>query len=408
MLVNGMFRRLIRSGTFLITDTKGRTHRFEGERSGPSAHVRFHDPRMEYRLLWNGSLTLGEGYMNGWWTVVDGSLYDCLDVIGRNVRIAGMPKLHALLQKLTYPARYLQQLNIAPRAKRNVAHHYDLSGELYNLFLDSDRQYSCAYFRSPDDTLEIAQENKKRHIAAKLRLEPGQKVLDIGCGWGGLALHLARNHDVEVTGLTLSTEQLAVANERARASGLDGRVKFHLRDYRDQDGTFDRIVSVGMFEHVGITYYPTYFNAVKSLLAEDGVALLHTIGRMEGPSTTDPWIRRYIFPGGYLPAPSELTGTIERSGLWLTDLEILRIHYAKTLRIWRERFLANKDKALALYDERFCRMWEYYLAICEISFRHLRNTVFQAQLTRSQDAVPLTRDYMKECVYVGGNSESAV
>ena len=407
MLVNGFFRRLIRCGTLLITDSKGKTHEFKGELEGPTAHVQFHDPRIERRILWNGSLALGEGYMDRSWSVVDGSLYDCLEVIGRNLQIVGKPRFQVFLQKLTFPARYLQQLNVAHRSKRNVAHHYDLSGKLYELFLDTDRQYSCAYFRSPDDSLEIAQENKKRLIATKLRLESGQRVLDIGCGWGGLALHLARNHDVEVTGLTLSEEQLGVARARAKEEGLEHKVQFHLRDYRDQAGTFDRVVSVGMFEHVGVAYYPVYFNTVRSLLSEDGVALLHTIGRMEGPSTTDPWIRRYIFPGGYLPAPSELAGAIERSGLWLTDLEVLRIHYANTLRHWRHRFLANRDKVLELYDDRFCRMWEYYLAICEISFRYLRNTVFQAQLTRSQEAVPFTRDYMRECVYVGGNSESA-
>lgn len=406
MLVNGLFRRLIKVGTLLITDAEGREHRYQGEIPGPSIHVRFHTKSMERRLFWNGSMALGEGYMDRWWSVVDGSLYDCLDLIGRNIEIAGQPRLHALLQKLSYPVRLFQQFNVAGRSRRNVAHHYDLSRELYELFLDTDKQYSCAYFRHPDDSLETAQENKKRHIAAKLRLEPGQRVLDIGCGWGGLALHLAREHDVEVTGLTLSEEQLAVARKRADNLGLEKRVEFQLRDYRNQEGTFDRIVSVGMFEHVGVAFYSKYFGKVHELLAPDGVALLHTIGRMEGPSTTDPWIRRYIFPGGYLPSPSELTGAIETSGLWLTDLEVLRLHYADTLRHWRERFLDNRDRAVKLYDERFCRMWEYYLAISEVSFRFLRNCVFQAQLSRRLDAAPLTRDYMKDAPYIGGGKNT--
>ncbi len=405
MLVSGLFHRLIKVGELTITDAKGRQHLFKGDEPGPSCHVRFHNRRMECQLLWNASMALGRGFMDGWWTVVDGTLYDCLDLIGRNLEVAGRPRSNRFVQKLAYPVRRLQQFNPTGRARRNVAHHYDLSRELYEMFLDADRQYSCAYFRSPDDTLEAAQENKKRLIAGKLCLESGQRVLDIGCGWGGLALHLAREHDVHVTGLTLSSEQLSVARERAVREGLDDRVEFHLRDYRDQEGQFDRIVSVGMFEHVGVSHYGTYFMAMRNLLAPDGLALLHTIGRMEGPSVTDSWIRKYIFPGGYLPAMSELTGAIERTGLWMTDIEILRLHYAETLRNWRKRFLARRNDAKRLYDERFCRMWEYYLAICEISFRYLNNTVFQVQIARNQQAAPLTRDYLAETRFVEGNFE---
>jgi len=400
MLVSSLFHRLIRVGELTITDAGGREHFFVGDLPGPKCHVRFHTRKMEWQLILNPSMALGRGFTEGWWSVVDGTLYDCLDMIGRNLEVSGRPRHDEFLRKLSYPVRRLQQFNPIHRSHRNVAHHYDLSREFYELFLDTDRQYSCAYFRSGDDTLEAAQENKKRLIAGKLRLKPGQTVLDIGCGWGGLALHLAREHDVHVTGLTLSSEQLTVARERAEAEGLGDKVSFHLRDYRDQQGTFDRVVSVGMFEHVGVNHYDTYFGAIHDRLKPDGVALMHTIGRMEGPSTTDPWIRTYIFPGGYLPAMSEVSGSIERCGLWMTDVEILRLHYAETLRHWRQRFLAHREDAKRLYDERFCRMWEYYLVICEISFRYLNNTVFQFQMARGQDSVPLTRDYLAEMEFV--------
>ncbi len=291
-------------------------------------------------------------------------------------------------------ARRLKQFNPIERARANVGHHYDLSDDLYNLFLDGDRQYSCAYFSDFEDSLEQAQENKKHRIAAKLLLEPGHLVLDIGSGWGGLAIYLAREYGVRVTGLTLSTEQLNVSRARARDASLDDRVKFELLDYREITGQFDRIVSVGMFEHVGINHYPTFFGKVAELLNDDGIALLHTIGRGDGPDMTDPWFQKYIFPGGYIPALSEVVPELERAGLWTTDVEVLRLHYAQTLRHWRKRFLANRAKAVALYDERFARMWEYYLVASEMSFRNLDNMVFQIQMAKRMDAVPLTRDYM--------------
>jgi cyclopropane-fatty-acyl-phospholipid synthase len=287
-----------------------------------------------------------------------------------------------------------QQYNPLHAARENVAHHYDLSDTLYDLFLDIDRQYSCAYFTRPDVTLETAQADKKRHIAAKLLLRPGQKVLDIGCGWGGLALYLARECGVQVTGLTLSSEQLKVAERRAAAAGLADRVRFHLRDYRTETGRYDRIVSVGMFEHVGVVHYPAFFRKLDELLSPDGVALLHSIGRMDGPGATNPWIRKYIFPGGYSPAMSEVLPEVEKVGLWITDIEVLRLHYAETLRHWRQRFLANRERIKNLYDERFCRMWEFYLAGSEVAFRHQGHIVFQMQIAKRVDAVPLTRDYM--------------
>jgi cyclopropane-fatty-acyl-phospholipid synthase len=293
--------------------------------------------------------------------------------------------------------RRLRQISSTVRARRNVAHHYDLNGRLYSLFLDRDRQYSCAYFRTGNETLEEAQTAKKHHIAAKLKLDrPGLSVLDIGCGWGGMALTLARDYGARVTGITLSTEQLNEARARAEAEGLSDRVKFELLDYRAVRETYDRVVSVGMFEHVGVNHYRTFFNVLKRVLKPDGVALLHTIGRSDGPGTTNSWIAKYIFPGGYSPALSETMLPIEKSGLLVTDVEILRLHYAETLRHWRRRFAANRDAIGTLYDERFCRMFEFYLAGSELAFRYQEHVNFQIQITREQTAAPLTRDYITD------------
>ncbi|WP_338143052.1 cyclopropane-fatty-acyl-phospholipid synthase family protein [Silicimonas algicola] len=285
--------------------------------------------------------------------------------------------------------------NPISRAKRNVAHHYDLSGELYDLFLDEDKQYSCAYFSEPAMSLAAAQAAKKQHVAKKLLLKPDMKVLDIGSGWGGLGLTLARDYGARVLGITLSEEQLAVARSRAKAEGLEDRVEFRLADYRDVSGEFDRIVSVGMFEHVGVPHYKDYFRRVRDLLAPDGVALIHTIGRSRPPGATSPWIEKYIFPGGNIPSLSEMVSATEKAGLWYTDVEIWRIHYAETLRHWFERFTANRDRVLDIYDERFFRMWQFYLAAAEMAFRHGRQAVFQLQLAKEQTAVPLTRSYMQ-------------
>jgi cyclopropane-fatty-acyl-phospholipid synthase len=290
--------------------------------------------------------------------------------------------------------RRLHQYNPLPRARQNAAHHYDLSDQLYELFLDKDRQYSCAYFHDSTDDLEMAQLNKMRHLAAKLLVRPGHTVLDIGSGWGGLALYLAGECGADVTGLTLSVEQHKVAERRAAAAGLSDRVRFRLRDYREELGHYDRIVSVGMFEHVGVNHYDAFFAKLKSLLTPDGIALLHSIGRKDGPGSTNPWTRKYIFPGGYVPALSEVVPIAERFRLWITDIEILRLHYAETLRAWRGRFERNRDSVRAIYDERFCRMWEMYLVGSEIAFRRQDLMVFQMQLAKAVDAAPLTRDYM--------------
>ena len=396
MLLYRFLRAIIRQGKLTVIDARGQPHHFGYETAGQKpVAVRLTDPALEWKLGLHPGLYAGEAYMDGTLQMVEGSLYDFIDLVTRNAGFGPLGPTAALVQRIGVRVqRFVQQRNPLDRSRRNVAHHYDLSRQFYDLFLDADRQYSCAYFPQPGLNLEQAQEAKKRHIAAKLLLKPGCHVLDIGCGWGGMALTLARLADVQVTGITLSTEQLAVARERAAAAGLSDRVRFELCDYRELPGRFDRIVSVGMFEHVGVPQYATFFARVRDLLADDGVALLHAIGRAEGPGTSNPWMRKYIFPGGYSPALSEVTPAVERAGLWLTDMEIWRLHYAETLRHWRERFLAQRDAAKALYDERFCRMWEFYLVGAECAFRHQGHMVFQMQLARNINAVPLTRDYM--------------
>lgn len=393
-LLSKLLRHLIRVGSLTVTDAKGRCRIFAGA-TGPAVAIRLHDPSLSRRLFLNPPLAMGEAYMNGRLTIENGGdINDLIDLVTRNIGAFGLHPFNRVRLRVERLFRRLDQLNGVFRARANVAHHYDLSGALYDLFLDADRQYSCAYFRTGREDLETAQRDKMRHIAAKLLLAPGMKVLDIGSGWGGLALYLAREHDVDVTGLTLSTEQLAYAQARVAREDLAGRVRFALRDYRDEIGTYDRIVSVGMFEHVGVNHFRRFFAQVRDRLTPDGIALLHTIGRSEGPGRTDPWIRKYIFPGGYIPALSEMSRAIEHEALVATDIEVLRLHYADTIRHWRARFAANRARASALYDERFCRMWEYYLAASEASFRHLDNVVFQVQLARRQDAVPLVRDYL--------------
>ena len=347
------------------------------------------------RIVRHPSLALGEAYTDGELTLEGGDVWDLIDLVGRNMqhRPLRYPGFWADLKRRWLTWR--SQVNDRKAARRNVAHHYDLSLDFYRRFLDEDLQYSCAYFTHPDATLEEAQAAKKRHIIAKLLLEPGHRVLDIGCGWGGLALSLAQA-GAQATGVTLSEEQLKTASDRAQALGLAHAAGFELRDYRDLAGPFDRIVSVGMFEHVGAPNYDEYFQTIARLLTEEGVALVHSIGRSEGPGTTQPWIQKYIFPGGYIPALSEVLPAIERAGLLVTDVEILRLHYAETLRHWRARFEAQRAEIAQIYDERFCRMWEFYLAVSELSFRYRNHMVFQIQLAKRIDAVPVTRDYIAD------------
>jgi cyclopropane-fatty-acyl-phospholipid synthase len=394
MLLTRLLSRIIRIGRLELIDAAGARHIFAGA-PGPAVTVRLHDRVLHRKLLRNPRLYIPEAYMDGTLTIEDGGIYGLIELLVRNDELMladnALWRFTAWMQRLT---RRLHQYNPVPRARQNVAHHYDLSDQLYELFLDRDRQYSCAYFLRPDDDIDTAQLNKRRHIAAKLLLRPGVKVLDIGCGWGGLALYLASECGADVTGLTLSEEQLKVAQRRAAQAGLAERVRFHLRDYREETGSYDRIVSVGMFEHVGVNQYPTFFAQVNRLLKPDGVALLHSIGRMDGPGATNPWLRKYIFPGGYSPAISEVVPIVERERLWITDIEVLRLHYAETLKAWRRRFLAHRDEVLALYDERFCRMWETYLAGCEVAFRWAGHLVMQIQMAKAVDTVPITRDYM--------------
>ncbi len=393
MLLPLVFNRIIKSGSLTYIDPKGRRFHYGTGNAESDVAIRVHDRATEWRLALNAEAEAGEAYMAGRLTIERGTLYDFLDLVTRNIGTAPLP-FHSLAHGFRRLLKWWHQWNDADASKRRVQHHYDLDGRLYDLFLDTDKQYSCAYFPTPETTLEQAQVAKKRHIAAKLRLKPGQRVLDIGSGWGGMAIYLAQNYGVEVLGVTLSEEQHKIATQRARDLGLADKVKFEIRDYRSLEGPFDRIVSVGMFEHVGVPQFQTFFQTVNRLLAPDGVALLHAIGRSDGPGATAGFIRKYIFPGGYCPALSEVLPEIEKSGLYLTDAEILRLHYAETLKHWRQRFLAQWDKAKALYDERFCRMWEFYLAGSEVTFRHAGHMVFQLQMTRSVDALPITRDYM--------------
>ncbi len=394
-LLESFLKRLIQKGTLDVTTAAGRAFRV-GDGTGKRVGLRFADASAEWRLLSDPELALGELYMEGMLTVGPGDVYDLCELALRNLKIAGGPRWLRLLSRGRVALRRLAQRNDPVRAQKNVAHHYDIDARLYALFLDSDRQYSCAYFENEHDTLEDAQLAKKRHIAAKLAIEPGCKVLDIGSGWGGLGLYLAQYCGAEVTGVTLSREQLAVARQRAGERNLNARIDFRLQDYRDVPEKFDRVVSVGMFEHVGVGYYDTFFQKIAEALKDDGVALMHTIGRTNGPGVTNPWIARYIFPGGYIPAMSEVVAAIERAGLIVCDVEILRLHYALTLQAWRGRFMARRNEAAALYDERFCRMWEFYLAASEAVFRLGEDVVFQFQIARRVDALPLTRDYVAE------------
>lgn len=394
MLLDRILRRLVRRGRLVLIDADGKRYEYGADRiedpaqSEPLTMI-LKDRKVAWRIALDPDPGLGEAYMDGRVEFTGGRICDFMELIGRNTSgsAEGVVPM-GFTRALGFVMRTVHQLNPVTRSRQNVAHHYDL-------FLDADHQYSCAYFDAPDMSLEEAQARKKQHIAAKLLLKPGQRVLDIGCGWGGMALSLARQAPgVEVLGVTLSQEQLTVARRRAQEAGLADRVRFELIDYRHVEGQFDRIVSIGMFEHVGVPHYQEFFRKVRSLLTEDGVALLHAIGRNEPPGITSPFIRKYIFPGGYIPALSEVVPRIERVGLWMTDIELLRLHYAETLCHWRMRFLANWDEAARIYDERFCRMWEFYLAGSEMSFRYDSMMVFQIQLSKRLETVPLSRDYL--------------
>jgi len=387
---------LVKTGSLSITGPDGKKHTF-GDGTGQPVHVHIKSARAARAMAIDPMLAVPEAYMNEEFDILEGDTLDLLRVGFQNMDPSGIDATFSkAIEGFRHAFRRLQQVNTTTRSKKNVQRHYDLSGELYKLFLDKDMQYSCAYFESPDVTLEEAQLAKKRHLAAKLRLKPGQNVLDIGSGWGGLGLYLAKNFEVDVLGVTLSTEQHGVATERSQAEGLENHVHFEIKDYRNISERFDRIVSVGMFEHVGLNHYRTFFDKCAQLLKPDGVMVLHTIGRSGPPYATNAFIRKYIFPGGYIPSLSEVMPSIEKSGLVVNDIEILRLHYAETLKHWRTRFLANREKAKAIYDERFCRMWDFYLAGSEAAFRWQDLVIFQIQLTRKNDTLPVTRDYIQE------------
>ena len=392
-VLDRLCRSLIRDGDLCLRMPDGTERRY-GDGSGTRVTLILHNPDLPGRIVRSPDMALGEGYVNEEYSILDDDLPAFLALLFRNSANGRADWWRFPLARAQRLFRQVQELNPVARSKSNVAHHYDLSGALYDLFLDADRQYSCAYFKTPDDTLDVAQAQKKAHIAAKLSLRPGMQVLDIGCGWGGMAITLARDHGARVLGVTLSAEQHRIGNERVAAAGLQDRVDIRLTDYRAVTGQFDRIVSVGMFEHVGRPNYATYFTKVRDLLNPEGVALIHSIGRSGTPSITSPWITKYIFPGGYCPSLSEVMPHIQSIGLFTTDIEVWRLHYAQTLLDWRKRFEANLDAVTALYDARFCRMWRYYLISSEMTFRHLQQVVFQIQLSRRQDAVPLTRDYL--------------
>ncbi|MDZ7626963.1 MAG: cyclopropane-fatty-acyl-phospholipid synthase family protein [Parvularculaceae bacterium] len=392
-LLDSLVARTIKKGSLTLVGADGdrRTH---GDGAAPVVTMRLADPSLYGKILLNPELSVGEAYMDGSLTFEAGELRDFLNLFHLNAPNLRAAPVRAALARAVRKLRRFQQFNPIGKAQENVAHHYDISNAFYRLFLDADLQYSCAYFEHDGQSLDEAQQAKLRHIAAKLRIEPGMRVLDIGCGWGGMALFLAERLSAKVVGVTLSREQFDLATARAAERGLSGKVEFRLTDYRDVSETFDRIVSVGMFEHVGVPHYPEFFWKLRDLLADDGLALIHTIGRKGPPGVTGPWIRKYIFPGGYSPALSEMSAAIEPTGLWISDVEVLRLHYADTLREWSRRFAANRDQARAMFDERFCRMWEFYLATAEFSFRSGGQVNFQVQIATSHQSAPVRRDYM--------------
>ena len=395
-LLSRILTSVVRKGRLTLIDADGAGHEFGSGQDGPDVTMRLHNKALYWKLFINPELYVAEAYMDGTMTFEHGAtISDFLDLFSINRAGLYGSLWQRLLQRLLRYLRWLHQFNPAARSASNAQHHYDLGEKFYRLFLDKDMIYSCAYFRDPEtETLEQAQDNKLRLIAAKLKLEPGMRVAEVGSGWGSLAIHLVKNHDVTVTAINVATDQLATSRRRAEEAGVLDRITFLEKDYRDLDGRFDRVVSVGMMEHVGAPHFDSYFGKVRDLLEPDGFGLVHAIGINIPPGATSPFIRKYIFPGGYTPAMSEVFASVERSGLWVADAEFLRLHYAWTIAHWRQRFQANRNSARELYDERFCRMWEFYLKAVELSFRHGSAMVFQILLSKTRDAVPVWRDYM--------------
>ena len=394
--LSNLLETFVKKGRLTVIDVDGSSHMFGSGEDGPSVVMRLHDKALRWKLFFNPELQAAEAYMDGGLTFEDGSdCYDLLTLFSINRGPLASHKVQGLLRRGWRAMRRRQQQNDVERAKRQARHHYDLSTELYKLFLDENLTYTCAFYRSPDDTLEEAQAAKLTRVIAKLGLKPGMSVVELGGGWGTLAILLAKE-GVNVTSVNVSPEQIKIAKQNAIKAGVAKRIDFVQKDYREVSGQYDRVVSVGMMEHVGIGHFKEFFGQVRALMKPDGYAFIHSIGRMTQPGTTSPFFRKYIFPGGYTPALSETFAELERQGLWVADMEVLRLHYYYTLRDWRKRFAANRDKARELYDERFCRMWEFYLGAAELGFLHGSNMVFQLLLARERDVVPLDRNFIVE------------
>ena len=394
MYLSNFLNRLIKDDGFELIDANSKSYLIGKPKKENPIRLKILDKSLHWKLLINPDLYLGEGYMDGSIVIENGTLTEFLDIAIKNIGRDSANSITNALDKFRRIYRYITNFNLIGKSKQNVAHHYDISNKFYDLFLDEKRQYSCAYFKNEDDTLEVAQNNKIDHIIKKLNLKSNHKVLDVGCGWGTLALDIAKKTQCEVVGITLSKNQLEYAQQKAREMNLENQVEFRLEDYRQLSEKFDRVVSVGMFEHVGRKFYSKYFNKVFDFLNEDGVALIHTIGSINPPRGPQPWITKYIFPGGYTPSLSEVSLPIEKSGLIISDLEVLRVHYAYTLRNWKDRFMSKKEQVLEMFDEKFFRMWEFYLVGCEMAFKWSDQVVFQFQLTKKLKATPITRDYI--------------
>ena len=394
MQLVSFLNKLIKEDGFILIDANSKKYIIGNPKKEVPITLKLLDKKLHYKLLIYPDLYFGEAYTDGTLEIENGSLTDFLEITMKNIGRNEINIFGKILKKIRGTYRYLTNFNIAKKSKDNVAHHYDISDDLYDLFLDPKRQYSCAYFKSENESLETAQNNKIDHLIKKLNLKPNQKVLDIGSGWGSLAIEIAKKTKCEVTGITLSENQYKYSLNKVKENNLENQVQFKLADYRNLREKFDRIVSVGMFEHVGRKFYKTFFRQVNNLLNYDGLALIHTIGSIDGPRDPQPWITKYIFPGGYTPSMSELASPIEKSGLIVSDIEVLRMHYSHTLRHWKERCISNKSKILEMFDEKFFRMWEFYLTSCELAFKLEDQVVFQFQLTKDLTTAPTTRDYI--------------
>ena len=394
MNLTKFLEKLFKEDGFVLVDANSKEYVIGKPKKNIPIKIKLLDKSLHYKLLLLPDLYFGEAYTDGSLVIENGTLTEFLDIAMKNIGRGETNLYSKIIKKIRGTFRYLTNFNLISQSKNNVAHHYDISEKLYDLFLDKKRQYSCAYFKNEKDSLETAQNNKIEHIIKKLNLKPNQKVLDIGSGWGTLAIEIAKKTQCEVLGITLSENQLEYSLKKVKELNLENQVNFKLIDYRELEEKFDRVVSVGMFEHVGRKFYKTYFNQVFKLLKDDGVALIHTIGSVLPPRDPQPWITKYIFPGGYTPSLSEVTGPIEKSGLAINDIEVLRMHYSHTLRNWKERFLGKKEEVLNRFDEKFFRMWEFYLASCEMAFKWSDQVVFQFQLSKRLTSTPNTRDYI--------------